>query len=181
MTVDELYEKYGSYHDVIGQLQNDAALGPAVRKLALQITNSRMGEDAEKLEDEAWKAIVVPDKDVKAHQAALEKAGKANALEPNDPSILITLGAAQYRVGSYGNALKTLTKAEQTLSGTGEEPDPWNLAFKAMTLHKIGRAYEAKTAFDQLRELCKERPFSEDMELQGLLAESEKLIAGEKQ
>ena len=180
MTVDELYEKYGSYHEVIGQLQNDATLGPAVRKLALQITNSHMGEDAEKLEDEAWKAIVAPDKDVKAYHAALEKAGKANTLEPNDPSILITLGAAQYSVGSYEDALRTLTNAERTLSDTGEEPDPWNLVFKAITLHKIGRADEAKTALDQLRELCKERPFSEDTELQALLAEAEKLITGEK-
>ena len=55
-----------------------------------------------------------------------------------------------------------------------------NVAFKAMTLHKIGRVEEAKAAIEQLRELCKDRPFAEDIEVQGLLAEAEKLITGEK-
>ena len=178
--VDELHERHGSYREVIGQLQDDATLDPAVRRLALQIANSRKWEDAEKLEDEAWKVVVAPDGGVETHQAALEKASKANALEPNDPAILTTLAAAQYRLGSYEDALKTLAKSAKLFSDAEEDPDPWNLAFKAMTLRKIGRAEEAKAALEQLRELCKERPFSEDMELQSLLAEAEGLIEGQK-
>jgi len=182
--VDELHERHGLYREVISQLQHDATLGPAVRKLALQIANSRMREDTEKLENEidneAWKVIVTPDKDVQAYRAALEEAEKANALEPNDPSILTTLGAGQYRVSSYEDALKTLAKVERILSDAGEEPDPWNLAFKVMTLHKIARADEAKAALEQLRELCKEEQFAEDMEVQALLAEAEGVIEGTK-
>jgi len=49
-----------------------------------------------------------------------------------------------------------------------------------MTLYKISRMEEAKAALGQLRELCKNEQFAEDMEVQGLLAEAEKLIAGEK-
>ena len=52
--------------------------------------------------------------------------------------------------------------------------------FKAMTLHKIGRVEEAKAAIEQLRELCKDEQFAEDIEVQDLLAEAEKLITGEK-
>jgi len=182
--VDELHERHGWYREVIDQVQQDTTLDPAVRRLALQIAKSRKREDIEKLENElereAWKVIVAPDKDVKAYQEALEKAGKANALEPNEPAILTTLGAAQYRAGSYEDALKALAKVERILYDAGEEPDPWNLAFKVMTLHKIGRAEEAKSVLGQLRELCKDRPFAEDMEVQGLLAEAEKLVAGEK-
>ena len=55
-----------------------------------------------------------------------------------------------------------------------------NIAFTAMALHKIIRPEEAKAALEQLRELCKDRPFAEDVEVQALLAEAEKLIAGEK-
>jgi hypothetical protein len=54
------------------------------------------------------------------------------------------------------------------------------VAFTAMTLHKIGRAEEAKAALERLRELCKDRPFAEDMEVQALLAEAEELIEGKK-
>jgi WD40 repeat protein/tRNA A-37 threonylcarbamoyl transferase component Bud32 len=186
--VDELYERHGWYREVIDQVQQSATLGPAVRRLALQIAQSRKWEDREKLENElereAWKVIVVPDRDVQAYRAVLEEAGKADALEPNDPPILTTLGAGQYRVGSYENALTTLTKVERILSDAGEEPDPWNLAFKAMTLHKLGRLEEAKAALEQLRELAEDWQVGEATEvaqaLQALLAEAEKLIAGEK-
>jgi len=50
-----------------------------------------------------------------------------------------------------------------------------------MTLHRIGRTKEAKTALERLRELCKDEQFAEDMEIQNFLAEAEKLLAGEKQ
>jgi len=183
--VDELHERHGWYREVISQLQHDATLGPPVRKLALQIANSRRWKDTEKLENElnneAWKVIVTPDKNVKVYQEALDKARKTDALEPNDPPILITLGAGQYRIGSYEDALKTLTMAERILSEGGEDPDPWNLAFTVMTLYKMDHDNEAKAALEQLRELCKGRPFSEDIEIQSLLAEAEELITGEKQ
>jgi len=179
--VEMLYSKSGFYRDVISELQIDATLDSAVRKVALQIANSLKWEDAVKLTNEAWATVSLPDKDVAAYQVALEKAGKANALEPNDPAILDTLGVAQYRSGSYEDALKTLGRSERILSdAAGEEPNPWNLAFEAMTLHKIGRAEESKAALDQLRELCKDEQFAEDMEVQGLLVEAEKLLAGEK-
>jgi hypothetical protein len=52
-----------------------------------------------------------------------------------------------------------------------------NVVFRAMTLHKIGRADEAKAALEQLRELCKD-DFAEDLEALNLLAEAERLITG---
>ena len=50
-----------------------------------------------------------------------------------------------------------------------------------MTLYKIGRAEEAKAALERLRELCKDEQYTDDTEVQGLLAEAEKLIAGGRQ
>jgi WD40 repeat protein len=179
-TVDELRQKLGFYHDVINHFQNDVTLDLAVRALAVQIANSRKWEDGDKLRREAFENVSLPGKDITEYQTAFEKAEKANDWEPNDPAILGTLCGAQYRLGSYEDALKTLAKSAQILSDAGEEPDPLNLAFKVMTLHKIGRVEEAKAAIEQLRELCKDEQFAEDIEVQGLLAEAEKLIAGEK-
>jgi len=90
------------------------------------------------------------------------------------------LGAAHYRIGSYGEALKALAKAERILSDADKSPGRWTLGFKAMTLHKLGRLEEARNALEQLRELCKEEQFAEDMDVQGLLAEAEKVLAGEQ-
>jgi hypothetical protein len=57
-----------------------------------------------------------------------------------------------------------------------------NVAFKAMTLHRIGWVEEANGALEQLRALRKlEQHLAWDAEAQALLAEAEKLIAGEKQ
>ena len=71
-------------------------------------------------------------------------------------------------------------RSERILSASGEEPDPANGAFTAMTLHKSGRAEEAKAALERLRELCKDEQFANDMEVQELLAEAEGLIEGKK-
>jgi len=178
--VDELYRKCGVYHGVIDGLVNDRIPGESVRNLAIQIANSRRWEDADKLRKDAQETGSSSDKTVDEYRASFEKAEKANAWEPNDPAILNTLGAAQYRLGSYEDALKTLAQSAKILSDAGEEPDPVNIAFTAMIMYRMGRAEEAKSALEQLRELCKDEQFAEDMEVQELLAEAEGLIEGKK-
>lgn len=49
--VDELYDKLSLYHDVIDKLKADKTLDEPVRKVALQIANSRKVEDEEKREE----------------------------------------------------------------------------------------------------------------------------------
>jgi len=178
--VEKLYDKSRFYRDVISELQSDATIDPDIRRMAFNIANSKKWEDADNLAFEAWVTVSLPDKDVAAYQVALEKVKKAYEWEPNVPAILITLGAGQYRLGSYEDALKTLEAAQRILSEANEDPDPWNLAFKAMTLHRIGRVEEAKAALEQLRQVCKQEDLIWNMDVQGLLAEAEKLIAGEK-
>ena len=180
ITVDDLYTKHGFYYEVINQLQADKSLDEAVREIALQIANSRKREDAEKLRREAMKVLGSPDKGVEAYRAALEKTNKANALEPNDPSILVTLGLAQYRLGFYEDALKTLTSATQLLSAPGVG-GPATTSCAAMTLHKLGRHEEAQAALKYLREFYRAEQLAENPRWRDDgLAEAEKLIA-EKQ
>jgi WD40 repeat protein len=178
--VDNLYKKNGFYHDAIDKLEGDKTLDEAIQKVALQIANSRKWEDAEKLKERSWEVVRLPDKDAESYKSALEKAEKANILEPNDPSIFNLLGAAQYRVGSYEDALKTLTKTDKIRTDTDEGTKPANLAFTAMALHKLGRAEEAKVTLDRLRILLKDERFAQDEQAKALLAEAEKLIEGEK-
>lgn len=45
--VDELHEEHGSYHEVIETLKHKGALDESIRKVALQIANARLWEDAE--------------------------------------------------------------------------------------------------------------------------------------
>jgi tetratricopeptide (TPR) repeat protein len=124
--------------------------------------------------------------DVKTYQAALQKAEKADRLEPNHPYILTILGAARYRTGAYEDALETLTHSEKIV-GQSHVDDPLvlklragNAAFMAMALHQLGRVEEAKTALDRLHVLCKDGQFATDKSAEALLAEAEKLIAGKQ-
>jgi WD40 repeat protein len=187
--VDELYQKYGYYYEVIDKLSADKTLDESVLKLALQNADSRKWKDVGKLLEESWDVVSLPSKDMATYRQALEKIEKANILEPNNPNpyILITLGVAQYRVGMYEDALKTLTDTEKTRTGTDkirtdtdEGTNPANLAFTAMALHKLGRTEEAKAALERLRTLLKDERFAQDEQAKAFLAEAEKLIEGEK-
>jgi hypothetical protein len=51
--VDKLYEEHGFYSEVIDKLKADKTLAEPVRKVALQIANSRLWEDAEKLKKQS--------------------------------------------------------------------------------------------------------------------------------
>jgi len=84
-------------------------------------------------------------------------------------------------MGAYEDALATLRRSEEITAGTHLDPDPANVAFIAMSLHRLDRAEDAQVALGQLREQCKNERFAWTMNVPGLLAEAEKLILGEKQ
>jgi WD40 repeat protein len=183
--VDELYEEYGFYEEVIDKLNTDKTLAEPVRKVALHIANARLWEDAAKLNQESREVVSLCDRDIGAYQGALEKAEKANRSKPNDPSVLTTLGVAQYRVGAYEDALEVLKRSEKIVADLvvfGEpllEPDPANGAFMAMALHQLGRAEDAQAALAKLRTLWQGEKFADHEEAQSFLAEAEKLIGGQ--
>jgi tetratricopeptide (TPR) repeat protein len=183
--VDELYEEYGFYEEVIDKLNTDKTLAEPVRKVALQIATARLWEEEGPINQESKEVVSSPGRDIDTYQGALEKAEKANRLEPNTPFILTALGVARYRVGAYEDALEVLKRSEKIIADFvvfGEpilEPDPTNAAFIAMALHQLGRDEDAQAALDRLRGLCKDEQFAEDKEAQAFLREAEKLFSGE--
>ena len=115
--VDELREEHGSYHEVIETLKCKGTLEKSVRKVALQIANTRLREYAEKLLDETVLVLISPGRDIDDYRVALEKVERAKELTPDDPITQATLGVAQYRVGAYEDALETLRRCEKTSIG----------------------------------------------------------------
>jgi WD40 repeat protein len=181
--VDELYEKYGFYDDVIAKLNTDETLAEPVHKVALQIANARLCEDAIKLCDEIAMVVAFSGGDVKTYQAALQKADR---LEPNHPYILNILGAARYRTGAYEEGLETLGRSEKIVTELHVDNAlvlklrAGNAAFMAMALHQLGRSEEARAALDRLHVWCKDGQFAIDKSAEALLAEAEKLFAGKQ-
>jgi len=178
--VDQLYEKFGFYHDVIDRLQVDKMLEQSVREMALQIANARQreDEDSEKLNRESWEVVSLSGGDAEAYQLALEKSEEANRLEPDNPSILNTLGIAQYRTGAYEDAFATLSRADKIHIDVYEEPNVASVAFIAMSLHQLGRTEETQDAIGRLRGLLEDGRLDDDQKAQDFFIEAEKLFAG---
>jgi hypothetical protein len=171
--VDDLYQELGYYSRVIEHLKMKDASEDVVHRLALQIANSRLRGDGIKLHEESLKIVRVPGKDEKSYKTALGQMEKARDLVPSNPSVLNTLGVAQYRVNAYKDALKTLREANQIWADAHQEPQPSNAAFTAMALHHLGRIQEAQESLDTFRDQMKGKKFHPDKEL---LTETEKLL-----
>jgi len=90
---------------------------------------------------------------------------------------LNSLGVAQYRVGRFQEALATLTKSEK-LNATKEGSNPVDLAFLAMTRHRLNQKDEAKATLGRLREVMKQPRRTKDAEAAAFLREADELIEG---
>jgi hypothetical protein len=88
------------FQDQLRLSRANTALTTQVRQVALQIANSRRWEDADQLIEKSWDIVSSSEEEIEKYQVALEQAQEANHLEPNNRSVLKTLGVAQYRVGA---------------------------------------------------------------------------------
>jgi WD40 repeat protein/serine/threonine protein kinase len=176
--VDRLYREYGFYHEVIEQLRADKAIAEPVRSIALQIANSRLLEDTEKLNRVSWDLVSSPDRDVELYHRALDMAEKAHRLELDNRAALNTLGVAQYRTGAYHDALDSLTRSGKMRTQISRKTAVANVAFAAMTLYKLERHHDAQTALNRLRYLFEDRSFADRRHGHRFLFEAEKLFAG---
>ena len=167
---------------MIDKLKADKTLDEPVRKVALQIANARLWEDARKLEEQSWEVVMSLGGEIEAYRLALGKAEMANRLEPNDRIILAKLGVAQYRVGAYQDALDTLTRAEKMWENINQ-PIFAKFAFiaKAMASHKLGQYEHAEVALGRLRDLRKDERFAWKKITQAFLEEAEKLLSSRKE
>jgi WD40 repeat protein/serine/threonine protein kinase len=180
--VDELHRTHRLYSDVMAQLQDNASLDPRVRGVAQRIVGSRIWWDPWTLASDAWHAVISPDKTAEEYRRALTDAQKADALQPNNSSILTWLAGAQYRTGAYEEALKALERAEKLRAdpNQGDPSEPSTaLAFAAMALHRIGRTDEAKSTLERLRIAFKNQVDLIE-EMKPLIAEAEGLLSGAK-
>ena len=77
------------------------------------------------------------------YRQALRFSEAACQLESKNAHYLTTLGMAHYRLGNDDKALETLLRADQIEEPESEGPIPAQLAFLAMTRHRLGQAQEA--------------------------------------
>jgi tetratricopeptide (TPR) repeat protein len=127
------------------------------------------------LNNASWTIVLKPNADASAYRLALCLAEEACRLAPDEANILNTLGLAQYRVGQYQQAVKTLTQAERLEMVRSHNSSRDNLAFLAMAHYRLGRTAEAREYLDRAWELSKRKRWKDDR-TRTFLSEAEALL-----
>jgi WD40 repeat protein/serine/threonine protein kinase len=176
--VTSLFADPSTKEQVIAHLRSDRTISDPVRQEALAQAERAL-DDSDYFDTASWTVVRRPCAAADLYRKALGWAETACRLNPDRQDYLTTLGAAQYRVGRYHEALVTLTQSEQLNTKAFGLSVPQDLALLCMARYRLGQSDQAQALLAQLRKVMK-WPFTEDKEALGLLREAEELLA-EKQ
>jgi tetratricopeptide (TPR) repeat protein len=151
--------------------RTDPALDPEVRAAALALAET-LPESPGVLNAAAWALVGLPNRPEADSRRDLHLAEADCRLEPNNGFSLNTLGVAHYRTGQYEKAQATLTRSNQL----NENRLPANLAFLAMTQHRLNQVEAARATLERLREVMKDPQIAANEENQRFLREAETVI-----
>jgi hypothetical protein len=136
----------------------------------------RFQQDASQLATLSWTVAHRPGAAEAAYRTALLQAEEALRLAPGSDALSRVLGAAQYRAGRYPEAAATLTAADRIHSQRPEGPDPIELAFLAMTQHRLGKKEAADDALARLRQTVKKAAPQNAAALAAFVREAEDVL-----
>ncbi len=162
--------------EVLDHVRSDQTIGEAVREAALALAD-RYQEHPQALNNASWNVVRSAGQTPEAYAQALRKAERACEFFPNDGSFLNTLGVAQYRVGQYEEAARTLSRSGQLNTDPLGTPNPADLAFLAMAQILLGLNEPARANIASLRELMQQPRWGDDAECRGFVLELEAVAA----
>ncbi len=128
--------------------------------------------DGVQLNRMAWLVVRRPGYSREACALALRAAELAVSLEPDNGSRVNTLGAAQYRLGRFNEAVATLTRAVQLADG----PRMSDHAFLAMSHARLEQAVEAHDHLARMREFTGAITQANDRHRMQIMAEAEATV-----
>lgn len=148
------------------------SLGEEVRGTAIRLASLHIDEP-QALNAKSWLIVRDAGGDRESYAAGARWAEVACRLAPDEGRYLNTLGVAQYRMGEYEKALVTLARSDELNCGI-----PADVAFLAMSHHRLGHEDAASEALARLRVLMQDAGSAEDFDAKSLLREAEMLISG---
>jgi WD40 repeat protein len=174
--VEALFDEFVLRDKVLAALPNDSRLDEADRQFAREVAQTSR-ENPRWASARVWNFVKLPGYNSYTYGRVFDQAESALRLLPVDRDVLRTVGAAQYRLDRYPDALATLSKAEK-LPAPPEGASPANLAFLAMTHQKLGHKGDALAMLNRLRKVMQQPRWAQDAEAVNLRREAEALIAG---
>jgi WD40 repeat protein/tRNA A-37 threonylcarbamoyl transferase component Bud32 len=173
--VDGLFWKYGFRSDVLAQLRADRSLGTVLREKAVAQAEQHR-EDPEPLRDVIWAMVMSPDVTREQCAKALPYVEADCRREPGNGQHLAQLGAVQYRLGRYADALATLKRSVPMNTKTLKRPPPTDLAFMAMAQYRLGQKVEARATLVRLVEVMKDPAVAGFEALERMLREAAAVV-----
>ena len=128
----------------------------------------------------AWLIVRLPERTREDYELALRGVQVYLEEYPDSLAALNTLGACQYRLGMFREALETLTPCDERNSQLHSGGLPTDLAFLAMTHHQLGQAAEAAAMLARLRTVMQDPEVAGVEEHRILSAEAETLLARQR-
>jgi tetratricopeptide (TPR) repeat protein len=188
--VAELFLVLPTREDVIDTIERDPTLSDEQRRLALRMAENLPQNDifrnANTLNNASWYVVRQPGGTEEQYRLALRFAEMAVQKAPRAGYFLNTLGVAQYRVGDYAEALKTLIESDRINSqfdeqglrtGQPQGSIPADLAFLAMATYRLGEKDKARAFLDELRKKVARTRVNRP-EAEAFLREAEDVLEG---
>jgi WD40 repeat protein len=146
-TVELLYSRLGFSNEVMESIRSDRRTSAGFKNTALRVAQAVKDGFPEAHRRASWSIAKSPGQSAVAYRRALEHAKAACVLAPWSPRVFAALGAAQYRVGLYEEAVLSLRQSNR-MSGSFNIPD---LAFMAMAQWRLGQRQEGLSTLHELR------------------------------
>jgi serine/threonine protein kinase/WD40 repeat protein len=139
-----------SASELMSRIDADANLGAELRA-RVQTYLQAFGENAARLNSDAWQIVQRADQSAERYRDALAWALFATALEPKDSLFRRTLGVAQFRMGRFDEAVATLGRSSS--AHRNGRPRAEEYAVLALCHHALGQTEECRRYQEGLEEL----------------------------
>jgi WD40 repeat protein len=185
----DLPDALGFKDAILAHLRTRPSLSDAVRERAMTLVE-RLPDDPRRLNRASSRIVWQSGLDAARYRLALRQAEAARDLvypgfdyESSYPAAS-QIGLAHYRLGEYREAVEALTASEAFCAADNprlKAGTPWNLAYLAMTHHRLGQQEEARATLARLRAVMKSPPYpawSSSAAFRTYLRDAEELIEG---
>jgi Flp pilus assembly protein TadD len=170
-----LHEKPLPKAGIVTAVRADQTISEPVRQEALAMAE-RLADDPQRYNAASWAIVSRPGGSPEQYSRALRLAQAACRLQPDDGTMLNTQGVAQYRADKFPEALQTLQRSDEMNRTRLKSSIPDDLAFLAMTCHRLGKRDQAQGYLDQLRKAMAKPRWANNQEKKRFLAEAETLL-----
>ena len=144
---------------------------------AAQSPRDKQRLSAVNLNESSWNIVRSPKASPERYRQALDWARQACEMNRRNANLLNTLGVAQYRIGDYQAAEKTLQQAMALRPDSDANKDSaWDRVFLAMTWQQLGKIQQAQRVLEQVRDLISLHQLERNRELQAFMREAQRLI-----